>query len=139
MTRLWQTIFFLLAKQWITCFVLSLKNWFQFCYNIHNYSTTFSIKGHLHKKIFRANNFEKFSVTVSAIDSWNKIQDQSGEKALKDLRPGKIKWLLTNKFIKSYWLIYFSFYQILFILCEYIMGHGIVLSVWLCFPQPYNC
>ena len=78
------------------------KNWFQFCYNIHHYSTTFSIKGHLHKKSFRTNNFGKFSVTVSAIDSWNKIQDQMGEIALKDLRPSKIKWLLTNKFIKSY-------------------------------------
>ena len=78
------------------------KNWFQFCYNIHHYSTTFSIKGHLLKKSFRTNNFGKFSVTVSAIDSWNKIQDQMGEIALKDLRPSKIKWLLTSKFIKSY-------------------------------------
>ena len=26
------------------------KNWFQFCYNIHDYSTTFSIKDHLHNK-----------------------------------------------------------------------------------------
>ena len=41
------------------------KNWFQFCYNIHYYSTTFSLKGHLHKKSFRMNNFGKFSVTVS--------------------------------------------------------------------------
>ena len=48
------------------------------------------------------NNFGKFSVTVSAIDSWNKIQDQMGEIALKDLRPSKIEWLLSNKFIKSY-------------------------------------
>ena len=57
---------------------------------------------HLHKKSFRTNNFRKFSVIVNAIDSWNKIQDQMGEIALKDLRPSKIKWLLTNKFIKSY-------------------------------------
>ena len=27
---------------------------------------------------FRKNNFEKFSVGVSAIDSWNKIQDEMG-------------------------------------------------------------
>ena len=26
------------------------KNWFQFWFNIHQCSTTFSIKGHLHKK-----------------------------------------------------------------------------------------
>ena len=54
------------------------KNWFQFCYNIPHYSTTFSIEGHLHKKSFRTNNSGKFSVTVSAIDSWSKIQDQMG-------------------------------------------------------------
>ena len=72
------------------------KNWFQFCYNIHHYKTTFSIKGHLHKKSLWTNNFGKFSVTVSAIDSWNKIQDQMDEIAPKDLIP------LTNKFIKRY-------------------------------------
>ena len=78
------------------------KNWFQFCYNIHDHSTTFTIKGHHHKKSFGSNNFGKFLVTVSTIDSWNKTQDQMGEIALKDFRPSKIKWLFTNKFIKSY-------------------------------------
>ena len=53
------------------------------------------MKGHLHKKSFRANTFGKFSVTVSAINSWNKMQDWKGEIALKDLTPSKIKWLLT--------------------------------------------
>ena len=48
------------------------------------------------------NNFGKFSVTVSAIESWNKMQDQMGEMALADLRPSKIKWLLMDKFVKSY-------------------------------------
>ena len=76
------------------------KNWFQFCYNIHHYSTTSSMRGHLHKKSFRTNNFGKFSVTVSANDSWNKMQDQMSEIALNDLRPSKIKQLLTEKFIK---------------------------------------
>ena len=52
------------------------KNWFQLCYNIHHYSTTSYVKVHLQKKSFKTNNFGKFSVTVSAIDSWNKMQDQ---------------------------------------------------------------
>ena len=60
------------------------------------------MKSHLHKKSFRTNNSGKFSVTVSAIDSWNEMQDQLSEITLKDLRPNKIKWLLTDKFIKSY-------------------------------------
>ena len=73
---------------------------FEFRYNTHHYSTTSFMKGHLHKKFFRSNNFGKFSVTVSTIDSWNKTQSQMGEIALKDLRPSKIKCLLTGKFIK---------------------------------------
>ena len=58
------------------------------------------MKDHLHKKSFRMDNSKKISVNVSAIDSWNKMQDQMSETALKDLRPNEIKWLLTGKFIK---------------------------------------
>ena len=82
-----------------------LKNWFKFCYDIHHYSTTSSMKVHLHKKPFRTNNFGKFSVTESANDLWNKTQGQMGEIGIEDLRPSKIKCLLTDKFIKGYWLI----------------------------------
>ena len=72
------------------------KIWFNFCYNIHHYSTSSSMKSHLHKKSFRANNCGKFSVPVSAMDSWNKMQGQMGETVLKDLRPSKIKWILRS-------------------------------------------
>ena len=54
------------------------------------------------KAIFRTNNIGKFSVTISVIESWNKMESQMGEIALKDLRPSKIKWFLTDKFIKNY-------------------------------------
>ena len=54
------------------------------------------MKGHIHRKSFRTNNFEKFYVTVIAIDSWNKMQGCMGEITLKDLRPSKIKWLRTR-------------------------------------------
>ena len=50
------------------------------------------MKGHPHKKSFGTNNYGKSSVTVSAIDSWNKM----GETALKDFKLSKIKWLLTE-------------------------------------------
>ena len=103
------------------------KIWFNFCCNIDHYSTSSSMKSHLHKKSFRANNFGKFSVPASAMDSWNKMQGQMGETVLKDLRPSKIKWILTEKFIKSYWLIFFIW--ILFILCEFINGYCIPLSL----------
>ena len=45
-----------------------VKNWFKFCYNIHHYSAP-SMKGHLHSKSFRTNNFGKFSITISAMAS----------------------------------------------------------------------
>ena len=77
------------------------KNWFQFCHNIHHYSTTYSMKGHFHKKCFRVNNSGKFFVMVNAIDSWNKMQDQMGDITLKDLRTSKIILSLTEKFNKS--------------------------------------
>ena len=49
------------------------KSRFQFCYDIHHYRTTSSMKDYLHKKSCRMNNFGKFSVSVSAVDSWNNI------------------------------------------------------------------
>ena len=36
----------------------------------------------------------KYSVTVSAVKSWNKIQKQLKDMLLKDLPPGKLKQLL---------------------------------------------
>ena len=78
------------------------KYWFQFYYNIHHCSTTSSMKGHLHKKSFRMNNFREFSVTVRGIDSWNKMQGQMGEIASKNLRTSKTEWLLTDIFFNCY-------------------------------------
>ena len=59
-------------------------------YNIHHCSTTSSDKCDLHKKSFRANDFGNFSVTVSAIDSWNKMQVQMGVITLKNCRTNKV-------------------------------------------------
>ena len=48
------------------------------------------MKSHLHKESFRENNFGKFSVSVTAIDSWNEMQGQMGEMTLKgSLKPSK--------------------------------------------------
>ena len=60
------------------------------------------MKSHVHKKSVRANFFQIIFVTISAIDSWNKMPGQMDAIALKDPRPTKIKWLLIDKFIKSY-------------------------------------
>ena len=59
------------------------------------------------------------------------------EIAPKDLWPAnKIKWLLSDKFIKSYWHI--VSYWVLLILCEYINEYCIIKSAKLYFPQLYK-
>ena len=69
------------------------------------------MKGHLDKKSFRTNNFGKFSVTVSTIELWNKMQGLMGELALKDFRFSS----LADKFIKSYlFCIEFCSFYIIF-------------------------
>ena len=71
------------------------QNWFPFCLFTTAVHKT-SVKGCLHKKSSRTNNFGKFSVTVGACESWNKMQDQMCKITLKNLGPSKIKWLLTE-------------------------------------------
>ena len=96
------------------------------------------MKDNLHKTSFMLNNFRKFSViVVSAITSYNKMQDQIVEMTLKDLRPSKIKWLLTDKFMNSYWP-YLPF-LLNFVHSMWIYnGYCIAASIWLCFPHIYN-
>ena len=70
--------------------------------------------------------FRRYSVTINAIDLWNKMKHKMGEIASKDLRPNKIKWVTTEKFIKSYELIHL-FKYVLFILCDYPNGYHIII------------
>ena len=58
-----------------------------------------------------------------------------GEIALKNLRPSKFKWLLTDKFINSYWLIFLlNFVHSLWIRNSYCIAPSMRLG----FPEPYN-
>ena len=47
------------------------------------------------------NRYGKYSITVSAVESWNKIQKQLKNMLLKDLSL-KIKTVVTNFYLKSY-------------------------------------
>ena len=60
--------------------------------------------------LYFTNIFRRYSVTITVIYSWNKMKHQMGEIASKDLRPNKIKWVTTEKSIKSYELIYLFIY-----------------------------
>ena len=74
--------------------------WFTLCSDIYNYNTTAS--GKLFKPSFRTNLHGKNSITVSAVDAWNKIQTVFGNVILKNLTTTQMKTLLTKKCIEKY-------------------------------------
>ena len=54
-------------------------------------------------KLFcKTNRYGKYSITVSAVESWNQMQKQLKDMLLKDLSPNKIKTVVTNFYFKSY-------------------------------------
>ena len=80
----------------------AFNNWFTFCSNVHNYETTSSATCKLFKPSFRTNLYGKNSITVNAIDAWNKAQTSLADTILKDLTPNKIKTIIMKKMIDSY-------------------------------------
>ena len=44
----------------------------------------------------------KYSITVSAVESWKKIQKHLKDLLLKYLSPNKIKTIFSDFFLKSY-------------------------------------
>ena len=49
------------------------NTWFSFSSNQHNYETSSSTQGSLTKRFYKTNRYGKFSITVSIVESWNKI------------------------------------------------------------------
>ena len=43
----------------------------------------------------------KYSITVSAVESWNKVQKQLKDVLLKQLSPNKIKTIVSDFYLKS--------------------------------------
>ena len=55
------------------------------------------------KYFYKTTRYRKYSISVSAVGSWNKIQKQLKYMLLKDLSPNKIKIIVTNfKFNNSF-------------------------------------
>ena len=46
--------------------------------------------------------YGKYSINVSAVESWNKIQKQLKNTLLKDLSPNKIKIVVSSFYLKLY-------------------------------------
>ena len=77
------------------------NTWFSFSSDQHHHETSSSTQENIMKLFEKANRHGKYSVTVSAVESWNKMQKQLN-MLLKDLFPNKIKTVVTNFYFKSY-------------------------------------
>ena len=77
-------------------------NWFTLCSDIHNYNTAASLTGKLFKPSFHTILYGKNSITLSAVNAWNKIQTAFGDVILKNLTTTQLKNLLTKKSIDKY-------------------------------------
>ena len=78
------------------------NNWFTLCSDMHNYNTAASLTGKLFKPSFRTILYRKKSITLSAVNAWNKIRTGSGDVILKNLTTTQLKNLLTKKSIDKY-------------------------------------
>ena len=61
-----------------------------------------NLKFYLTKLFYKTNRYGKYSITVSAVESWNKIQKQLKDLLLRDLSPNKIKTIVSDLYLKSY-------------------------------------
>ena len=65
-------------------------------------STSSSTQGNLMKLFYKTKRYGKYSITVSAVESWNKFQKQLKDVLLKQLSPNKIKTIVSDFYFKSY-------------------------------------
>ena len=77
------------------------NTWFSFSLDQHNYETSNSTQDNLIKLFYKTKRYGKYSITVSAVESWNKIQEQLKDLLLRDLSPNKIKTIVSDLYLKS--------------------------------------
>ena len=78
------------------------NKWFSFSSDQHNYETWSSTQGNLVNIFYKTKRYEKYSITVSVVESWNKIQKQLKDLLLRDLSPNKIKRVVSDLYLQSY-------------------------------------
>ena len=76
--------------------------WFTLCSDIHNYDTAASSTVKLFKPSIKTNLCGNNSITVSAVNAWNKTPLAFGYVILKNLTTTEVKTLLT-KCTNKYW------------------------------------
>ena len=78
------------------------NTWFSFSSDEHNYETSSTMQGNLMKLFYKTKRYGKYLITVSAVETWNKIQKQSKDMLLKDLSPNKIKTIISDFYLISF-------------------------------------
>ena len=73
------------------------NDWFLFSSDQHNYETSCSSLGNLHKSSSKTNLYGKNSIIASAINAWNNSQKLL-KISLRHLSPNKIKRILSDAF-----------------------------------------
>ena len=72
------------------------NTWFSFSSDQHNYETSSSTQGNLIKLFYKTKRYGKYSITISAVESWNKVQKQLKDLLLTDLSLNKIKIIVSD-------------------------------------------
>ena len=78
------------------------KTWFSFSSDQYNYETSRSTQGNLIKLFYKTRRYGKYSITLSAVESWNRFHKQLKDILLKHLSPNKIKAIVCDFYLKSY-------------------------------------
>ena len=80
----------------------SVYTWFSFSSDQHNYESSSSAQRNLIKLFYKTKRYGKYSITVTAVELWNKIQEQLKDLLLGDLSPNKIKTIVSDIYLKSH-------------------------------------
>ena len=78
------------------------NTWFSFSSDQHNYESSSSAQRNLIKLFYKTKRYGKYSITVTAVELWNKIQEQLKDLLLGDLSPNKIKTIVSDIYLKSH-------------------------------------
>ena len=78
------------------------NNCFLFSSDQHNYESSWSSLGNLHKHSYKTNTYGNNSIVVSAINAWNNSQKLL-KIYLRHLSPNKIKKILSDAYFANYW------------------------------------
>ena len=66
------------------------NSWLTYCFDVHNYQTVSSSSDKIFKPSYKTDSYGKNSITVGAINCWNKTQHQLSNLALKTYSTNKI-------------------------------------------------